>query len=358
MQLAIVSRTVKNLSMMKSTALLFLGGIVAMPAIGQEDRGITAIEGILVGQHTLEERPTGCTVLLTETGVIAGVDVRGSAPGTRETELLRSENTVEKVHAIVLSGGSAFGLDVASGVVRYLEEQGIGFDLGYVKVPIVPAAILLDLQVGAKPHIRPDANCGYVAASAATSGKVLEGNVGAGAGATVGKIAGFKRAMKSGIGTSLLSLSDGLQVAAIVAVNALGDVIDPSTGQIIAGARTEDGKGLLNTRQFIREGSSFRERPGENTTIGVVATNASLTKTEANKVAQMAHDGLARAINPSHTGGDGDTLFVLATGVWDKDVSVSLIGSLAAEVTAEAIIRAVLAADSLPGLPAARALKR
>ncbi len=355
---AIKRPTIENLLVMKRAALLLLGVMAAPPVVGQNARGITAIDGIRVGHHTLEERPTGCTVILTEEGVIASVDVRGSSPGTRETDLLRPENTVERVHAIVLSGGSAFGLDVATGVMRYLDERDIGFDLGYAKVPIVPAAILLDLRVGGKPEIRPDADCGYAAARAASSGPVAEGNVGAGTGATVGKTSGFDRAMKSGIGTSLLTLPNGLQVAAIVAVNAGGDVIDPATGQVIAGARTADGKKLADARQLLRNGASFQARPGENTTIGVIATNAALTKTETNKVAQMAHDGLARAINPSHTAGDGDTLFALATGTWDGDVSLSQIGGLAAEVTSEAIVRAVLAAESLPGLPAARDLER
>ena len=262
--------------------------------------------GIKVGQHTLAERPTGCTVILTEAGATAGVDVRGGAPGTRETDLLDPSNTVQQVHAIVLSGGSAFGLDAASGVVRYLEEKGIGYDTRVAKVPIVPAAILFDLGFGGKPQVRPTADCGYQAAKAATDGPVAEGNVGAGAGATVGKMGGPGRSMKAGVGTASLTMPDGLIVAALVAVNAVGDVIDPATGQVVAGVRTEDGKALADVRRLIRSGALSRPaapapRAAENTTIGVVATNATLTKAQARKVAQMAHDGYARAIVPAHT---------------------------------------------------------
>ncbi|MCP4251695.1 MAG: P1 family peptidase, partial [bacterium] len=218
--------------------------------------------------------------------------------------------TVQEVHAVVLSGGTAFGLDAASGVVRYLEEKAVGYDVGIAKVPIVPAAILFDLGVGGKPNVRPGADCGYRAAAAAGSGPVAEGNVGAGAGATVGKLMGRGRAMKSGIGTSSIRLPNGLTVSALIAVNAVGDVIDPSTGQVVAGVRTEDGKGFSDARRLFRSGASYRSRPGQNTTIGVVATNARLTKAQATKVAQMAHDGLARAIQPAHTPADGDTIFV------------------------------------------------
>src|SRR5262249_6584090 len=233
-------------------------------------------------------------------------------PGTRETDLLDPVNTIEQVHAIVFSGGSAFGLDAATGVVRYLEERGIGFDARVAKVPIVPAAILFDLGVG-DPKIRPTADCGYRAATAAATDPVQEGNVGAGAGATVGKLAGSKRAMKGGLGTASITLPDGLTVAALVAVNAAGDVVDPSTGKVVAGVRTEDGKGLVDIRTFIRAGVLNQAKPGQNTTIGVIATNARLTKAQAAKVAQMAHDGFARAISPSHTPFDGDTIFTVAT---------------------------------------------
>jgi len=317
---------------------------------------LTAVEGIEVGHHTLDERPTGCTVILTRAGVVAGVDVRGAAPGTRETDLLDPVNTVEKVHAVVFAGGSAFGLDAASGVVRYLEEHGIGYDVGVAKVPIVPAAILFDLRVGGKPHIRPGADCGYKAATAANSGPVKEGNVGAGAGATVGKLGADDRAMKAGVGTAAITLPSGLTVAALVVVNAVGDVIDPGTGQVIAGLRTEDGKSLADVRKLLRSGELLRARPGENTTLGVTATNARLTKTQVTKVAQMAQDGLARAVVPAHTAADGDTIFALATGTWDGDPSVTLVGALAAEVVADAIVRAVWAAEGIPGYPSARDL--
>jgi L-aminopeptidase/D-esterase-like protein len=327
-------------------------------------QGLTAVSGIKVGHFTLTERPTGCTAILTEAGATAGVDVRGGAPGTRETDLLQPLNTVQQVHAIVLSGGSAFGLDAATGVVRYLEEKGIGYDVGIAKVPIVPAAILFDLGVGGKPSVRPTADCGYRAAQAATGGPVAEGNVGAGAGATVGKSAGPARAMKAGIGTASITTADGLVVAALVAVNAVGDIIDPATGRVVAGVRTPDGKGLADARSIVRAGEFGARRAGDpedhragtNTTLGVVATNAVLTKAQAQKVAQMAHDGLARAISPAHTPSDGDTLFALATGTRPGDANVGLIGALAAEVLADAILRAASQATGLPGYPAARDL--
>ena len=262
-------------------------------------------------------------------------------------------NTVERVHAVVLSGGSAFGLDAATGVVRYLEERSVGFDVGIAKVPIVPAAILFDLGVGGKPQIRPGADCGYRAARAATSAAIGEGNVGAGAGATVGKSAGPGRGMKGGIGTAAIELPGGLIVAALIAVSAVGDVIDPATGEVVAGVRGEDGKSLADARKLLRSGALVRGRAGRNTTIGIVATNARLTKTEATKVAQMAHDGLARAIVPAHTPFDGDTIFALALGNWEGDVGVYTVGALAAEVVSDAILSAVQNAESIPGFPAA-----
>lgn len=322
-----------------------------------ENRTLTAVTGLAVGHHTLTERPTGCTVVLAGAGgVVAGVDVRGAAPGTRETDLLSPVNSIDRVHAIVLSGGSAFGLDTASGVMRWLEERKIGFDVGVARVPIVPAAILLDLGVG-DARIRPDAGCGYQAASAASDAPVAEGNVGAGAGATVGKLLGRERGMKGGLGTAAVRLPGGLVVAAMVAVNALGDVVDPGTGQIVAGARGADGS-FADARRLLREGRRGAAAPGGQTTLGVVATNATLTKTQATKVAQMAHDGFARAIVPSHTPADGDTIFSLATGTHAGEADVLLIGALAADVTAEAIVRAVKAASSLPQWPAARDLAR
>jgi L-aminopeptidase/D-esterase-like protein len=322
--------------------------------------GLTRIEGIKVGHHTLEERPTGCTVVLTEAGAVAGVDVRGSAPGTRETDLLDPVATVDRVHAIVLAGGSAFGLDAATGVVRYLDERKVGFDVGITKVPIVPAAILFDLGVGDRPEVRPGADCGYKAAQAATSGPIGEGNVGAGAGATVGKIAGRERAMKGGIGTASVALPNGLVVAALVAVNAVGDVVDPATGKVVAGVRTEDGKTLADARAILRSGAPAARSREENTTIGVVATNARLTKAQATKVAQMAQDGLARSIYPVHTPFDGDTIFALSLGSWPEggETNVSLVGALAAEATADAILSAVRNAEGIAGYPAARDLAR
>jgi len=314
--------------------------------------GLTAVAGIKVGHHTLAERPTGCTVVLAEAGAVAGVDVRGAAPGTRETDLLDPLNLVEKVHAVVLAGGSAFGLDAASGVMRYLDERGIGFQTDYGVVPIVPAAILFDLGVG-DPKVRPGPDCGYRAAASASSAAVAEGSVGAGAGATVGKLLGMGRAMKGGVGSAAIAAPGGLTVAALVAVNAFGDVIDPATGLVVAGVRTADGLGLADARVLLRAGSTRKSPLGTSTTIGVVATNARLTKTQATKVAQMAHDGLARSIAPVHTLADGDALFALATGTLGADADVSTVGALAADAVAEAVLRAVREAKGLPGLPAA-----
>jgi L-aminopeptidase/D-esterase-like protein len=315
--------------------------------------GLTDVEGIKVGHFTESRRPTGCTVVLCEKGAVAGVDVRGGAPGTRETDLLNPINTVQQVYGVVLSGGSAFGLDAASGVMRYLEEKGIGFPFGGAFVPIVPAAVLFDLNVG-DPKIRPNADSGYAACRAANAGPVAEGNVGAGAGATVGKLFGMQYGMKAGLGTaSLRAGKDGLIVAALAAVNAAGDVYLPRTGELLAGARTPDGRRLRNTIAQLRAGESISvaQNDQKNTTLAIVATNARLTKDQATKVAQMAHDGLARAINPVHTPYDGDTVFALATGTLDAAVDVAAVGALAAEVVAEAIVRAVLRATSLPGYP-------
>lgn len=332
--------------------------LLAATSLGAQtvQRGLTAVEGLTVGHHTLTARPTGCTVIIAERGAVAGVDVRGAAPGTRETDLLNPVNMVPVVHAIVLAGGSAFGLDAATGVMKYLEEKGIGFDVRVAKVPIVPAAILFDLGVG-DARIRPDAACGYKAAAAATDGPVTEGDVGAGAGATVGKLFGAGRAMKGGLGSASITLPDGLTVSAIVAVNAVGDIIDPATGHVVAGVRTADGKSLADARKLIRSGATRPQaRVGENTTIGVVATNATLTKAQATKVAQMAHDGIARAISPAHTMGDGDTIFALATGVRTDTADVTTIGALAADMMAEAVLRAVRQSKGLPDYPAVRDL--
>lgn len=322
---------------------------------------LTAVPGVKVGHITLPSRPTGCTVILTEGGAVAGVDVRGAAPGTRETDLLNPVNTVDRVHAVVLSGGSAFGLDAASGVMRFLDERNIGFKVTShgmpAVVPIVPAAVLIDLGVGGSVKIRPDADCGYRAATAASTSVVAEGSVGAGAGATVGKSAGYQRAMKGGIGSAAITLPDGLIVAALVAVNALGDVIDPATNRVVAGVRTADGRGLADARTLLR-GATSGATAGGATTLGVVATNRALTKAQATKVAQMAHDGLARTINPIHTPADGDTIFALSTGINSGPADVGRIGALAAQMMADAVLRAVREASGLPGYPAARDIER
>jgi L-aminopeptidase/D-esterase-like protein len=322
-------------------------------------KGLTAVDGIRVGHHTLDARPTGCTVILAEAGAVAGVDVRGAAPGTRETDLLDPINTVQQVHAIVLSGGSAYGLDTATGVMRYLEEKQIGFPIGGGVVPIVPAAILFDLGVG-NGKIRPDASCGYAAAQAASTGPVAEGNVGAGAGATVGKLARRGKPMKGGTGSASIELSNGLVVAALVAVNAIGNVVDPKTGETIAGARTSDDTGFVDLHALVRNPASgeLESSPLQNTTLAVVATNAQLTKLQATRVAGRAQDGYARAIYPSHLSFDGDAIFAMATGTWKSAADVDQIGSLAADLVAEAIVRAVRAATSIPGYPAARDLKK
>ncbi len=339
-------------ALLAAVALVLLG----VPSASQAQElawGLTAIPGLKVGHFSLSERPTGCTVVLAEAGAVGGVDVRGGAPGTREIALLDPVNTVSVVHAVVLSGGSAFGLDAASGVVRYLDEKDIGYRAGPSVVPIVVGAILFDLSVGDNPRIRPDAECGYRAATQASDETSPEGNVGAGAGATVGKLRGMGQAMKGGVGTASITLDSGLTVAALVAVNAVGDIIDPATGSVVAGVRTADGRGFADARALLREGA-FDEPPDlANTTIGVVATNATLTKAEVTKVAQMAQDGLARTIYPAHTPGDGDTVFSLATGGFSVTASVSTIGALAADMMAEAILRAVRAATGIPGLPAA-----
>lgn len=338
-------------------AALVMSGAVAS---AQSPKGLTDVPGVRVGHHTLAERPTGCTVILFDSvGAVGGVSQRGGAPGTRETDLLDPTNLVDRVDAVVLSGGSAFGLDAAQGVVRYLEERNRGYPTSAGVVPIVPAAIIFDLGVGGKPAIRPTAECGYRAATAATSGPVAEGNVGGGAGATVGKLGAWlgghgHSPMKGGVGSASISLPNGLVVGAVVVVNAAGDVVDPVTGRAVAGARNSTGS-LRDVRALLRGAAGAGgPRAGENTTIGVVATNARLTKAQAARVASMADDGLARAIVPSHTEGDGDTMFAMATGTWSGTANVTVIGALAAEVVAEAIVRAVSRADSIAGFASAR----
>lgn len=322
---------------------------------------ITDIPGIRVGHAQDEQALTGCTVILCEDGAVGGVDQRGGAPGTRETDALHPMHLVQQVHAVVLSGGSAFGLDAAGGVVRYLEEHGIGFDVGVARVPIVPAAILFDLGLG-RADVRPDAAMGYRACQNASTHPPAEGNVGAGAGASVGKILGMGQAMKSGIGSASIEISRGLLVGAIVAVNAFGDVIDPANGKIIAGARTlKQGNMQIGAGEYFADTLAvLKIMAGQkalgfsnqgNTVIGVIATNAALNKEQANKVAQMAQDGLARAIRPAHTMVDGDTIFALSTGKRRTDVNI--VGAFAAEVFTQAVLRAIYTVQPLAGLPTA-----
>jgi L-aminopeptidase/D-esterase-like protein len=314
---------------------------------------LTDVPGIKVGHHTLKTRPTGCTVILCEDGATAGVDVRGAAPGTRETDLLNPVNLVQQVHAVVLSGGSAYGLATADGVMRYLESKGKGFPIsGKGVVPIVPAAILMDLLVG-DFKIRPDAEAGYQACLNASAKPVVQGNVGVGAGATIGKMFGPQFAMKAGIGSASIKLGE-IVVGAIAAVNALGDVVHPKTGRIVAGARTEDGKRFRDSSAELLKGSRLLMPAGANTTIGLVATNAKLEKVQVSKMAQMAHDGLARAVSPVHTPADGDTIFALSTGTSTLAVQHGTIGALAAEVMAQAIVRAAFHAGTVAGIPGLR----
>ena len=320
---------------------------------------ITDVRGIQVGHAQDEEALTGCTVIICRKGAVAGVDVRGGAPGTRETDLLNPVNLVEKVHAVVLAGGSAFGLDAASGVMRYLEEEKIGFNTGVAKVPIVPSAILYDLNLG-RANVRPDSAMGYRAATSAASDAPAEGNAGVGMGASVGKMFGLGLGMKAGIGTTSMNIGGGVVLGALVVVNAWGDVIDPQTNQIIAGLRS--GKvGPLRVGKkddFANTLSMMKSTVGRNvlgltsranTVIGVVATNAKLTKAQATKVAQMAQDGIARTIRPAHTMLDGDVIFALSTGTRKADVTS--VGAFAAEVMAEAILRAVKIAKPVGALP-------
>lgn len=320
---------------------------------------ITDVRGVEVGHAQDHEALTGCTVILCRRGAVGGVDVRGGAPGTRETDLLDPVNMVEKVHAVVLSGGSAFGLDAAGGVMKFLEEQKIGFNTGVAKVPIVPAAILYDLNIG-RADVRPDAAMGYRAAASASSGSLAEGNVGVGTGASVGKMFGTNLAMKSGVGTASMKIGGGVTMGALVAVNAWGDVVDPHKDEIIAGLRSGKvgplrvgGRGhFADTRTMMKKtlGRSVLGLASRtNTVIGVVATDAKLTKAQATKVAQMAQDGIARTIRPAHTMLDGDVIFALSTGARKADIST--VGAFAAEVVVEAILCAVKTAEPAGGLP-------
>jgi L-aminopeptidase/D-esterase-like protein len=326
----------------------------------------TSIPGLRVGHAHDLTAGTGCTVILCEAGATVGVDQRGGAPGTRETDLARPMHLVQQVHAVVLTGGSAFGLDCVGGVVRYLEEHGAGFDVGVARVPIVPAACLFDLSFG-DAKVRPTPEMSYAACQAASSEPVAEGNVGAGAGATVGKALGMGQAMKAGLGCAAIQLPSGAIVAAIAAVNAFGDVLDPSTGAIVAGTRSlvmgdaRIGAGPLFADSLALLGQApaagFADPPPtSNTVIGVVATNVPLSKEETNKVAQMAHDGLARAIRPAHTMWDGDTIFALSMGALQIKADVSTIGAYAAEMFAQACLRAATQTAPLGGLPSVSSL--
>jgi L-aminopeptidase/D-esterase-like protein len=321
---------------------------------------IIDIKGLRVGQIQNKQALTGCTVVLCPDGAIAGVDQRGGAPGTRETDLLHPMHLVEKIHAVLLSGGSAFGLDAASGVMQYLEEKKIGFNTGVARVPIVPAAVIFDLAVG-NPGVRPDVKMGYKACQAASIDRPLEGNYGAGSGATVGKIFGMGQAMKSGIGTASMEIGRGVIVAAIMVVNAFGDVWDPESHRIIAGARSFTTKkdkitpaDTMNSMKGFVGRTTFSFAANQNTVVGVVATNAKISKDDANKVAQMAHDGIAAVIRPAHTMLDGDTLFALSLG--GKKADVSIIGTFAAVVVANAILSGVRAAQPIKDLPSYRSI--
>lgn len=305
---------------------------------------ITDVPGVKVGHAEDREGITGCSVILVEDGAVCGVDVRGSAPGTRETDALDPINEIQQVHGICLAGGSAFGLDVATGVMHYLEEQGVGVDAGVTKIPIVPSAVLFDLFIG-DAHIRPSAQMGYEAAKNAKIGAFVNGNIGAGYGATVGKLAGPQFCMKGGLGSSSLVGKDGLIVGAMVAVNAVGDVKDPTTRTTIAGARNRATGQWLDSCSYLEEHGQSQALAGTNTTIGVVAMNAKLTKAEAKKIAQLAQNALARTIYPVHTMLDGDTIFVLGTG--QQTYPVDYIGHLATKVVEEAIIAGVKGATQL-----------
>ena len=307
---------------------------------------ITDVAGIEVGHFSDSRRPTGCTVIMARDGAVAAADVRGAAPGTRETDLLDPANLVQQVHAIVLSGGSAWGLEAATGAVRWLEEQQVGLDIGVGRLPIVPAAVLFDLHVG-DMRVRPDAAAGYAACAAASRQPPAEGNVGAGAGASVGKLFGMPLAMKGGIGTASVRVG-GVTVGALIACNAVGDVIDPATGRPLAGARSDDGQSLRDTQRSLLAGDlPAAILAGTNTTIGVVATDARLSKAQAQRLAVSGHDGLARTINPVHTQLDGDTLFALATGAVEQHPGMLVLCAMAAEAVARATVRAVQMARSI-----------
>lgn len=327
------------------------------------NNSITAIPGIKVGHAHDETAATGCTVILTEKGAVAGVDQRGGAPGTRETDALQPAHLVSKVHAVMLAGGSAFGLDAAGGAMRYLEERKVGLNVGVARVPIVPSAILFDLGIGSATR-RPDAEMGYQACQNASTDEPAQGNAGAGMGATVGKLLGMGQAVKAGIGNALLDAGGGVKVGALIAVNAFGDVIGPD-GEILAGVRSlkkgplKIGKGLFaDSLQLLRTPAGRNVMglaQGSNTVIGVVATNAILDKEGATKVAAMASNGLARCLRPANTMLDGDTIFALGTG--RKKADVNVVGAFAAEAVMQAVYNAMQAARSLAGVPSLHELR-
>ncbi len=313
---------------------------------------ITDVSGIRVGHWTDRRAVTGCTVVLCEKGATAALDVRGGAPGTREGALLRPESLVQQVHAVFLTGGSAFGLDVGSGIMRYLEERRVGFPYGGAVVPIVTGAVLFDLNIG-RSDVRPNADAGYQACQAAKSGRIAQGSVGAGTGATVAKVRTIKHGVKGGIGTASERVGSQVVVAALVAVNAFGDIVDPETGALIAGPRGEPGR-FHDSMTLMREAGAAVMLPLTNTTIGVVATNATLTKAQATGVAQMAHDGIARAVRPAHSPADGDAIFVLATGQVAEPANHGIIGAFAARAVERAIVAAIQEAKGLAGVPSVR----
>lgn len=313
---------------------------------------ITDVEGIKVGHASSEEAMTGCTVVICEEGATGGVDVRGSAPGTRETDLFKAEKLVDRVHAVVLAGGSAFGLEAASGVMDYLEEKGVGFDVGVTRVPIVASAVIFDLLIG-DPAVRPDKAMGYMAAESASTDEKAQGCVGCGTGATVGKILGPESSMKAGLGSATVKAGD-LVVSALITVNSFGDIFENNTQ--IAGVYDYKNDQLLSTQSIMKDSTDGIQFVNTNTTIGVVATNALLTKAEGNKVAQTAHNGLARAINPVHTAVDGDTIFVMGTNKVQADLN--LVAMMAAEAVEKAVINAVRAAKSYKNMKSAGEIKR
>ena len=316
-----------------------------------EVMNISDIPAIRLGNAQDLTGATGCTVILCPEGATAGVDVRGGAPGTRETDLLKPENLVEKIHGLLLAGGSAYGLAAASGVMSYLEENGFGFDVGVARVPIVPAAVLFDLPCG-DARVRPDQAMGYQACQNSETERFATGSVGAGCGATVGKLYGMDKAMKGGLGAHCVRIG-GLVVGAVVAVNCLGDVIDPASGQIVAGAVQQDPFRFLDSEAgLLQQCEATGNRFTGNTTIGAIITNATLTKAQATKVASMVHDGYARTMRPAHTLLDGDTIFTLAVG--DVAADISAVGALAAKVMEQAVLSAVQSATALAGFPCCR----